>query len=352
MRAGKPGRIGVMLVGILTVLPGPALFAQTPGPLIPPDPAPGLGRPVPLAPEQVPSPLTYTLPPPLVPPTNDPGPNGWAPYEPPSSPAGYFVDAEIAVLFPDLHDKITNDVGLTPSGAMLHVPTVSLGVTVSPKFEFGYRLPDSCGFFAVSYRFIAAEGSGDQVFGGAAFATRTRLNLQIADLDYGTAPLEVSPNLKIGYRIGIRLADIFFDSSLSSPTLIQQASNSYLGAGPHGVIDAERRIEAVQGLSLFGRLDGAVLVGQLKQKFHEYAAQPGGTLASDEEFRHTQSVPNLVVQAGVSYVPPILPNLKLTTGYQFEGYFFLGQFNTNGTPGNSRATLYTNSVFLRAEYSF
>ena len=95
------------------------------------------------------TPLTYA-PPPALAPTVDPGPNGWAPYEPPSSPPGFFFDVETVLLLPVLRDRITNDTGLTPSGNQLHVPSVSLDLTVSPEIEFGYRLPDSAGYFAGS----------------------------------------------------------------------------------------------------------------------------------------------------------------------------------------------------------
>jgi hypothetical protein len=359
MSQSTRGLVGVMLVLALTAMPGPGAYGQAPtspaqpAPFLSPDQsAPALGRPVPLAPDQVPTPLAYT-PPPLLVPTTDPGPNGWAPYEPPSSPAGYFVDAEIAVLFLDLKDKISNDFGVTPSGNILHVPTVSLGTTVSPKIEFGYRLPDSAGYFAVSYRFVVAEGDGTQTFDSSPFDTRTRLDLQIFDLDYGTAMYEVAPNYKIGWRIGARLENIFFDSRIRNAVLEQQASNSYLGSGPHFRLDGERKFDIVQGLSLFGRLDGAVLIGQIKQRFQEDEVQSNGsTLESDALYRHSQSVPTLLVQAGLSYVPPILPYVTITTGYQFEGYWYLGQFNTNGTPGTSRAQLYSNGWFLRAQVDF
>jgi hypothetical protein len=326
------------------------LLPPAPLPVVPPPPS--LGRPEPLAPVQPPpTPLAWT--PPADVPLVDPGPNGWAPYEPPSTPPGFFFDTEIALLFPILKASITTNSGVATSGNTFQVPSVDLGLAVSPKFEFGYRLPDSCGLFAVSYRFLVTDGTGTETIAGNPFDIHTRLTVQIVDLDYGTAPYEISPGYFIAWRLGARVADIFYDAQLQNPNLVQQGSNTYIGTGPHGRLDVERRIEAVRGLSLFGRLDASVLIGQITQRFHEYVTQPdGSTLASELTSRHSQSCPNLLVQAGISYVPPIFTNIKFTTGYQFEDYFYLGQFNSNGMPGSSRGQLYSNGWFVRGQIDF
>jgi hypothetical protein len=347
------------LGGVLLVLGLPAAgAAQGPGlpaapVVVPAAPAPELGRPVPIPPPAPTTPLAWTPPPPPAAPTVDPGPNGWAPYEPPSAPPGFFFDVEIDLTQPVLKNKITNDQGVLPSGNMLHVPRADLDLTVSPKFEIGYRLPDSSGLFAGSYRFLTSEGTNVQNIGGANFDTKSRVNLQVWNLDYGTTPYEVAPNWKISWRVGASLTDLFFDSRIQNAALLQQASNTYIGSGPHGRLDVERRVSAVPGLSLFGRLDGSVLIGQINQRFREEALQEdGSTLTSTGFARHTQSVPTLLLQAGVSYVPPIFTNVTFTTGYQFEDYWYLGQFNTNATPGTSRGEYYSHSWFLRAQVDF
>ena len=280
-------------------------------------------------------------------------PERLAAYEPPSAPPGYFFDIETVLLLPVLKDRITNDFGVAPSGNKLQVPSVALGLTVSPTFEFGYRLPDSAGFFAGSYRFVSSQGTGTSDFDGAAFATRTRVDLELFDLDYGTTMYEVAPNWNIGWRIGASVQNIFFDSRIQNGSITQQASNNYFGSGAHGRFDVERRIEAVRGLSLFGRIDANVLIGELTQRFREDdVLANGSTVTSIADFRHSQSVPTLLVQVGVSYIPPIFTNVKFTTGYQFEDYWYLGQFNTNATPGSSRAELQTQGWFLRGQVDF
>ncbi len=52
------------------------------------------------------------------------------------------------------------------------------------------------------------------------------------------------------------------------------------------------------------------------------------------------------VRLGVSYVPPAVPNLRFSAGYQFEQWWYLGQL------GDSRGELHSNGGFLRAEWDF
>jgi hypothetical protein len=316
-----------------------------------------LGAPTPMSPATVPTPLTYAPPPAVAPPPPpvDPGPNGWGPYEAPSAPPGYFFDLEIYFLFPALKDRITNDAPVLPSGNQLRVPAASLDFTVSPRIEFGYRLPDSAGLFALSYRFTTTSGNGTTTLDGVPFDVHTRLDVQTIDLDYGTTPFEIAPSYKIDWRVGIRASYVFFDSQINNAALTQQASNHFLGTGPHARLDVERCIAAVPGLSLFGRIDGAILLGQIRQNFREDALQADGTiLESTGEARKTQAVPNLTLQAGLSYVPPIYTNFKLTVGYQFEQYWYIGQFgfNDQGTLSSSRGELWSHGAFVRGELDF
>jgi hypothetical protein len=338
-------------------LPAAPVPIASPAPAVVPAPAPALGTPVPFAPPAAPTPLTYTPPPPPAPaPPVDPGPNGWGPYEPPSVPEGYFFAAEIELLYPVLKDRITNDSVVLPSGNQLRVPSTSLDLTVAPKIEFSYRLPDSAGLFAASFRFFSASGDGSQIYGGTVVGVHTGLALETLDLDYGTTMFEVAPRWFIDWRIGLRLSDIYFDSSVRSVPFVQQSSDYLIGTGPHARLDAQRSLELVHGLSLFGSVDGAVLIGQIKQDFRELVTQPDGSTVYSSVFpRHTQSVPTLALQAGLTFVPPIFTNFKITTGYQFEAYWYLGQFGLvppNNMLSGSRGELFTHGWFLRGQYDF
>src|SRR5262249_49438394 len=133
------------------------------------------------------------------------------------------------------------------------------------------------------------------------------------------------------------------------------ASNDFFGGGAHGRLDIERRIIPLPGLALFGRVDGAVVVGQIQQRFSTEFTEPDGTLVNSSlTVRKTQAVPMLGFHVGLSYVPPICRNLKLTTGYQFEQIWYLGQLGINGdgTQPSSRGELWSHGWFLRGQVDF
>src|SRR5262249_47258534 len=152
------------------------------------------------------------------------------------------------------------------SGNSLNVPTARLGWTVSPLFEVGYRLPDSLGFFALNYRFFDTDGHQTLDINGEPFDVKSRLSVNMWDLDYGTAPYLFAPGWQIGWRIGIRMLDVFYDARIADG-VTQQASNSFFGAGPHARLDLQRNFGVVPGLGVFTSLDGAVIVGHTRETF-------------------------------------------------------------------------------------
>jgi hypothetical protein len=287
-------------------------------------------------------------------PPADPGPNGFGPYGPPSAPDGFFVGVEFEWLKPVFRNHLNSDASLVV-GDTLTVPSASLHWAAEPVFEVGYRLPDSAGYFALNYRFLNTDGSQALDVGGTPFALRSRLALNSADLDYGTTPCEFAPHFDLGWRVGARLADVFYDTRLSNDVLAQQISNNFFGAGPHGRVDVNYHINPVPGLAVFGRLDGAVVIGQINQKYRQSVTGADGTLTVAElERRRTQAVPVLGAQVGLSYTPPSLPNLHFSTGYDFEYYWYLGQLgiNADATFPSSRGELGTQGWFIRAQVDF
>jgi hypothetical protein len=280
----------------------------------------------------------------------DPGPAGWGPYGPPSAAPGWFFDTEIAVVFPALKFRITNDMPLPATGLQLHVPAVDLNTGVMPTLELGYRLGDSCGFFALSYSFLFTDGTGARATEFGAADVRTRLAINWLDLDYGTTPVEFWPRYEISWRIGVRAADVYFDSKATSALITQTATNDFFGGGPHARLDVERRIVPLPGLALFGRLDGAAILGQVRQRF---TAETAGIDDSTSVHR-TQLVPYLNLQAGLRYAPPSWPGVKFTTGYLFEDYFNVGRLGIDsvGRVSQSRGEVWSHGWFLRGEYDF
>src|SRR5262249_39782324 len=217
----------------------------------------------------------------------DPGPNGWGPVDEWSKAPGVFFDAQLALVKPVLKNRIGNDTPLPGSGVMLHVPSVDLDFVASPTFEIGYRFCDSAGYVALAYNFLGCEGTGPVVMNGVPFDTRTRVNINTIDLDYGTTPYEFAPRYTLSWRIGARISDVFFDSRIQNGVFLQQASNDFFGAGPHGRLELERRIVPLPGLALFGRLDGAVLIGQIQQPFRQEAPLLGPEGSTGDVARDT-----------------------------------------------------------------
>jgi hypothetical protein len=275
--------------------------------------------------------------------------DGWGPYGPPSTPPGWFGLVELEFLKPVLKDKLKSSNAFGNGTGTLEVPTSKLPWTVAPLFEAGYRLPAETGYFALGYRFFTAEGNSSPTIDGLPTNIRTRVNFNSVNFDYGSALIEPAPRYQIGWRLGIQFTDIFFDSTATTTGLQEQSSNDFYGAGPHGRLDVVRHIVPVPGLDLFGRLDGAFLIGPVSQHFRQNT-----TNMALETDRRYQSVPTLTLQAGLGYTPPSLPNLHFTTGYQFENYWYLGQLGetSNGTVPPSRGELSAQGWFLRAQLDF
>src|SRR5262249_55093255 len=129
---------------------------------------------------------------------------------------------------------------------------------------------------------------------------------------------------------------------------------NFFGAGPHARLDVERRLDLMPGVALFGRLDGAVLIGQVQQRFRETVGADDFLLTSVNTIRRTQSVPVLNVQTGLSYTPQGMKNLHFSTGYTYEHYFYVGNLgiDNNGSPFGSHGEFWSQGWFLRGQIDF
>ena len=331
------------LLGAAAMLAPSIVLAQSlpsaPVPMLPP-PAP---TPDPMAPSLgAPRPLPFPGPPP--PPFSeraDPGPNGWA--DGPSGEEGLFFNTELDFVKPAVKNRL-NGVVTFPDGSTnnVQVPQTSLDWTVAPRFEVGYRFPDSFGDLSASYRFLTSEGRGTAVNAAGAFDVRSRLDINQFDFDYASARYSPGPFWDLKWRVGARLADVFFDSRVSNGVFEQAASNNFFGGGPHFALDAERRIGLLPGFAAFGSIDGAVLVGQIHQHFQD----DGTPFSADDTERRTQSVPVLTLKAGFSYTPPRLEFVHFTTGYEFERWWDLARL------GGSTGEVTDQGIFLRAEFAY
>jgi hypothetical protein len=328
----------------------------------PPAQPPVLGRPMPapspapLGPTLPPNTLPAPVPPPLLTPA-EPGRDSLDPLGPLPACSTLFFNVEVDFLRPSLKNRLHADVPL-PDGetATIDLANADLDWTVSPTLEIGWHpFGNTCAFFALNYRFVVSELNSTLPNAISDFQVRTRLDLNSIDFDYGTTPYSFAPRWDVSTRLGIRLTDLFFDTSFHNAFLTEQESSNFFGAGPHARLDLERHLAVLPGFALFGRVDGAVLIGQVDQRFRDHFFDATGALVNtDMGQRRTQSVPMLTLQAGLSFTPPRAQNLHLTAGYQFERWWNLGELGPqgDGTQLGTHGHLTTQGVFLRAEIDF
>jgi Legionella pneumophila major outer membrane protein precursor len=264
---------------------------------------------------------------------------------------GWFATVELDVLAPHIKNRLIAPVtldGFEPN--TVHLPTAELDWVGSPRFEFGYRCAEGLGEILFSFRFLDSEGndtiSNFDLDGSDGFL-KSRLSLDVLDIDYGSREYSLAPCWDMKWKVGIRLADVFFDSRADGYFLEQRTRNLFYGAGPHVGVDLWRSF-SVPGLGLFCRVEAASLFGQVRQRFEESVLFDDGTLLGAEtSVRHTQAVPVLDTQFGVSWTPAWHRHWsRFSTGYQFEQWWDLGQ------AGDSRAELTLQGIFFRAEFNF
>jgi hypothetical protein len=360
------GRVA-LVVAVLGAI-APAGLARGQGPDLPPGPVPLPAPRAADAPAATLAPPTPVLPvtPPHVPPpppdtlfaVPDPGRDGWGPYGPPSPPPGFFCDVDLQVIRPVLLNRIINDTPL-PNGATLQVPSADLNWTVAPWFEVGYRLPESWGFVAASYRFFSSDGSTTEPpgEGGLISAVHTRAALNMADVDYGTTPYSFAPRWDWSWRTGVRYGNVFFESRAQNDAANQESSDYFTGFGAHARLDLQRHVAEVPGLALWTRFDGLVLLGRISQKFRDLETAPDGTQSFNAfEQNSTQAVPTLLLQAGLAYTPPGRDNLHFNVGYLYERWWYVGQVGFSATSGGaisrSHGEIGAQGLFLRAQVDF
>jgi hypothetical protein len=253
---------------------------------------------------------------------------------------------------PHIKNRLTGSVTVNGATDQVHLPTAELDWTVAARFEFGYRLAQGSGELLLSYRFLTTSGSDTIAAFDAAGnpgALHSRLNLNVIDLDYGSreTPGNLGPNLDWKWKVGVRLASVFFDSRAESAALEKRTSNDYFGAGPHAGLDLWHYFEGT-GLALFGRIETAFLIGRVHQSYEEvFTAADGTQTGGTTRLRHAQPVPVLALQAGVTWSPPGSQHLRFTAGYTFEDWWNVGEIDPS-----AHGEVMVQGVFLRGEWRY
>jgi hypothetical protein len=320
-----------------SVTPAPATLGA-PMPVTEPSPFAPAPQPSPFAP---PVPSVPALP---------PAPAAPDPFAPTLRVDGVF-GLGIQVVKPSIVNHVMGTATF-PDGATttVAVPQASLGWTAVPAFEASFFLPDALGYLALRYRFLVASGSGSADFSdGTPGDLQSQLDYNVVDFDYGSPTVTLFGSWDWSGRAGIRLGQIYFNSTLTNEIRQDRTSDWFLGAGPHGTLDVQRRLGFLPGLALFGSIDAGFLVGQVRQHYYETLFAPGvGSAQANGSVRATQTVPMLDLRAGLRYTPSVNPRLHFALGYDFEEWFNIG--NVNGSHSNGRLT--TNGAFLTAQLDY
>jgi hypothetical protein len=275
---------------------------------------------------------------------------------------GWFTDVELGVIGPHVKNRLVDMVQIgTRMPDTVHLPGADLDWTVAPRVEVGYRLPSGFGGVAVAYRFFGSEGTSVEAGPDAAETLKSRLSVNIVDLDYTSREYTYFAAWTMRWRFGMRWADIYFNSQADEPFAAAAAgmgvfefktSNNFWGVGPHAGVELARRFEP-WGLAVVGSIDGATLLGRVRQNFSEVSTTigPNGRLmAGNTRETRSQSVPALNNFIGVGWQPPRYPNTRFLVGYQYEYWWNIGRNSTASS--NPRGELSDQGILLRAEFNY
>ncbi len=296
----------------------------------------------------------------------------------PGAKLGWLYSADVAYVQPFVHNNLNSGagvVGTVPEN--VNVPQARATGSVSPRVDIGYRFEDGLGEVHAIFRTLNNDTTRTIAgFDTAGAGTVTsRLSMNVLDFEYGFLEFNaakvprVNPLLLIPGRLGlnlhpeddvptplmmkwfagVRAANVFFDSQgTGAQILSQRVTNNFVGAGPRLAMEFTKPLPG-RALALYGRFEVSGLIGQTTQSFSRTELLPGGGTAAGtaQTGRMSLGVPVADASFGVRYVPQWRNQmLRLTGGYLYEQWFYLGQTNT------SDAGVTLNGAFLRAEWGF
>lgn len=273
---------------------------------------------------------------------------------------GWFAGVETEIVNPHFISMIGQTVlvgGVTPTTVAL--PSASLDWTAAPRFDIGYRLPSGFGDIYLAYRFFVTQGAQGVAGPDGPADLRSRLDLNVVDLDYASREITLFPQWLMRWHFGVRYMDMYWDSQELEPfgeaaagtgIFATGESNSYWGIGPDWGLELAKRL-GDSGFSIDSVVDGAILLGRIRQSFFADSTTPapgGGFLGADDHFSSSQAVPMFDVQLGVSWRRDPCAPLRFFAGYEYEHWWNVGRINSIGTYGH----MFDQGIVLRAEYNF
>ncbi len=279
-----------------------------------------------------------------------------------SASDGLFVDFELFVAQPSI------TVTPVPPVNFSQVPPRSLPLAqpdtyVSPYFEVGYRFAQGHPYLAFYYRFLDCKGQQDLTnSAGVPYSLTSDYRVNLFGLDFGggTAPpptdlVRAASQWAFGWRIGVQGVNIAVNSQVQRDSYTASVDNNFWAGGVHGRLELEHRFKFAPGLSIFGRVDGSLLVGEGTRSSQVVFPDASGALQGrDWTYSMTKPAPVLMTILGLSFRPDGLPDLRLSAGYVFEQWWSMGLVTHDqtgigiGTQGESTS----HGLFLQARYDF
>ena len=268
--------------------------------------------------------------------------------ERPGIPVGWFTDLELTAANARMSNRMNSEGLLTGTfPSPVSVPSASLDWTAMPKITLGYRMAEGWGELSASYRILSTQGSGSASPGSES----SRLLQQVLDLDYSLTDLFPNDLWLVPRQIrlsgGVRVAGIDYKTSANGGTIVgQSVQNTFYGAGPRFALESNYPL-ACSGWTLFGKVDAAGVIGTDRQTFSQTTSGGGGASASASTSPSTIASPVVGLRTGVNWYPDWgSGNLKLSAGYQWERWYYLG------TDTSSFNELTIQGPFVRGELAF
>ncbi len=271
---------------------------------------------------------------------------------------GFYVNSEVQYLFDirvrnQLSVPVTSPV--TGGTDIVGFPGNQIDMTVMPRFEIGYRLPDGWGALEFDFRFLSTQGSNSVAGPTGPGVLDGRLDTTVLDFGYASQEFSLGPQWDMRWGAGARMATIYFNNNLTladgapapGDVLFQSDTNSMRAYGAYGNLEIGRRLAGIPGLTVSGKVEFADMYGRIKQTASEVLVGNDGS-PTGSFYRQDGGVgpPMFSFRTGVTWNPPSWRNVSLQAGYSYETWFDVGRLN------DSRAQLDMQGFYLRAEIGF
>jgi hypothetical protein len=292
-------------------------------------------------------------------------------------PPGWFADLTASYLAPhaELHVNVfpavvnpaadnsgrgsTSGTVVVPGiGPELFVPKAAhLALSLSPRFQFGYRLPSGYGEFSLAYRFMESTGT-DTLQGppDGLSVLRSRLDVNDAEFFYSSSELSLWTWFDMRWMVGLRFANFYYDSRQSTPLALaavgtgitdRNFTNRYYGFGPQAGFELACDLYHRE-VTLVCRFKFADLLGRIGQTFaaNTTTFTDGQPVGAKAPYHSSQSVPIINVQVGPLWRPR--PWLDVFAGYEYEHWWSIFRQSNITNSG----MFYDQGIALRASFHY